>query len=224
MKSNKLPVKIPTFITEKIRDAIVPVKYDIAVRALVACQNIHEAKLYADKADALAAWAKIYQDDQVRIEARRLKLHAYRRMGTLARELQPGSGLINSGGSMPGLLAKLKEFGLSRHNACAASAISKISDKEFRKAIESVTPLTPSAFLRRYPGSSDAWKTIVGQRTSEGLQNFCAFCRKHEPKLLARSLTLSEAKKAKLMATDATEWLDTFDQYLKHETDEDSQK
>ena len=71
------------------RKPLVPVEYERACTALAECQTIDEAKYWDNKADALAAWAKIYNNDQAGLEAKRLKLHAYRRMGEIAREIIP---------------------------------------------------------------------------------------------------------------------------------------
>lgn len=67
----------------------VPVEYETAINALVACRSIDEAKYWSDKSDALAAWAKIYHSDKAAREAKALKLWAFRRMGQLAAELRP---------------------------------------------------------------------------------------------------------------------------------------
>lgn len=87
-KPNVALKKLPVVVREKVDASRLPVQYDEAVKALAACTTIDESKHWADKAEALAAWAKVYKDDQVAIEARRLKLHAYRRMGELAQELE----------------------------------------------------------------------------------------------------------------------------------------
>src|SRR5688572_2684465 len=66
-----------------------PVEYSAAITAIAVCRTIDDGKYWSDKADALAAWAKIYKDDVVAREARSLKLHAYRRIGVLAAEIRP---------------------------------------------------------------------------------------------------------------------------------------
>lgn len=68
------------------RKPLVPVEYEAACNALAQCVDLDEAKYWSDKADALAAWAKIYRDDRISAQAKRLKLKAYRRMGELAAE------------------------------------------------------------------------------------------------------------------------------------------
>src|ERR1700722_7297053 len=82
MSAGKQIAKVP-------RTVPMPVEYVEACKALAACVTIDEAKRWADKAEALAAWAKIYRSDEASVQAARLKLHAYRRMGKLAEEIRP---------------------------------------------------------------------------------------------------------------------------------------
>src|SRR5690606_26149716 len=100
-----------------------PVEYVDACKALQACHEIDEAKYWSDKSDALAAWAKIYRDDETGKLARKLKAHAYRRMGEIAEQVQPTKGVTHKG-SPPGANSLLIEKGLSRGKAYHALRIS----------------------------------------------------------------------------------------------------
>lgn len=208
---------LPKYVQEKIPNANVPVKYDVAVRALTACRNIDEAKHYADKSDALAAWARIYKDEHVKVEAKRLKLHAYRRMGVLAREIRPGTERTGrKGGSIPGPVSLLKEMGLSRNEAQSASLIGAVSNKRFKNAIDLPSPPAPSTFkFKNRKGVSEAWKSLTGA-SGRGypMTGFRGFCRNNDPKKIARALSWSEVEKVREMATEIIEWMDAFDQYL----------
>ena len=207
---------LPTYIQEKVSQAIVPVKYTAAVKALAECRNLNEAKYFSDKADALAAWAKIYQHDEAAIEAKRLKLHAFRRMGILAEEIQPTTQKQKGGkftdGRSPGSTALLMGMGLGRSAAGSISALGRMSDKKFNAAISSKRPRSPSYFRSTHTGRSKAWQRLYASGHSIG--KVMAFMGRTDPKELARGLTASEATKAKEMATEMIEWLDTFDQYL----------
>lgn len=210
--------KLPTYIQEKVAHAQVPIKYTAAIKALAACRSIDEVKYFADKSDALAVWAKIYQNDQVAVEAKRLKLHAFRRMGILATEIQPGRGDNGSkSGGPPGPAGLLRQAGLPGHDAQSATSLSRLSDKKFRAEVESERPHAPSFFRDAFYGSSDSWVVLAGKNGRGSMQSFRAFCRKENPKTIAKSLSPSEAKKAKEMATEIIEWMDTFDQYLPKE-------
>ena len=211
---------LPTYIQERVSSATVPVKYSAAVKALAACRNIDDAKYFSDKAEALAVWAKIYKNDEAKIEAQRLRLHAYRRMGILAREIRPGGAGSNPGrnrGRGPGVMSVLKGVGLAPHQASASSAISKLSEKRFGEIMKSVPPPAPGSFSLKLSGVSDAWKALTGHNGSTAytsMTGFRCFCRKSDPKKLAKSLSAGEVGKAREMITEIIEWADTFDQYL----------
>lgn len=128
------------------RTPLVPVQYETAMAALAECREIDEAKIWSDKADALAAWAKIYHSDEADRQAKLLKLHAYRRMGELAKELRPsgreivacpnfGHGKGAKSQATPGPRSLLMESGLSSSQADAAVRLSKIPGPQFENLI-----------------------------------------------------------------------------------------
>ena len=126
------------------RTPLVPVEYETAVRSLQQCVDLNESKYWSDKADALAAWAKIYQNDEALRKAKMLKLHAFRRMGALAGELKP---LKNAaGGRQPGSIRALTDAGLSYNSAIAARRLASVSNKRFDKILEQ--PKAPSTILQ----------------------------------------------------------------------------
>lgn len=204
--------KLPTYIQEKVSTAIVPIKYVEAIKALEECRNIDDAKYFADKADALAAWAKIYKHNDAVIEAKRLKLHAYRRMGLIASELMPLRKFGGNGGTAPGARSLLMGMGLSKFQAHSISAVTRLPEKKFLAAVDSNTPPSPSFYLSTHTGQSKSWQMLHGRGPSAGMMT--SFCRKYNPKEIARGLTPSEAIKAREMALEITEWMDTFEQYL----------
>jgi len=127
-----------------------PVEYDRALQALVACTRIDEARTWSDKADALAAWARIYQNDQASVLARRLKLHAYRRMGELAEELRPKHP--DAGGPRSLLL----EQGLTMPQASAARCLARMPAPNFARACKD--PASPVTVAQRQSNRRPVWK------------------------------------------------------------------
>lgn len=152
----------------KGRTPLVPIEYEEAINALAKCLTIDEAKYWSDKSDALAAWAKIYHDVDRDVDARRLKLHAYRRMGQIANELRPRgfsygrsekTGSHTFTGAKPGPITLLVEQGLKKSAAQAATSLAKLSENRF-KAISSLTkPPTPlvASYPRFYDQDRAAW-------------------------------------------------------------------
>lgn len=207
------------------RKPLIPIEYEEACKSLAACRTIDDAKYFSDKADALATWAKIYNVDEAGIESRKLKLHAFKRIGDLARELRPSLGCGNRAGNSkrgtpPGPRALLmREHGMAPHNANAAISVSQLSKKKFDDAVNSPRPPSPNFFIKKFARqTSESWNALIGEQGGGlGLSGFRAFCAKHNPKDIARGLTPEESKKASEMVLQAIEWLDTFDQYLKRE-------
>lgn len=192
-----------------------PVEYSEAVRNLVACATIDEAKYWSDKADALAAWAQIYENDQAGLEARRLKLHAYRRMGELAREIRPGGGNPRrGGGAVKGPVSLLVEKGLKTHQANQASAAARMPAKKFDALVSSKQPPVPSSLLPHYRAASEEWKIVSGVHGNSSLMGFAAFCRRYQPKMLAKGLTADERKRAEALIIPVARWLKEFDKAI----------
>lgn len=191
------------------RTPLVPVEYETAIGALQACVTLDESKYWSDKADALAAWAKIYRSDDASRKAKMLKLHAYRRMGELARELGKQSG---------GALPVLQDAGLRGYQARAAMTASRLPVREFNSLVNSEKPPSPSS-LRLYAEgreSSDSWMTLSGrmQGSNNSFTGFRAFVRRHDAKELAHGLTKDEAAIVREGIEEITDWLDEFEQHL----------
>lgn len=215
--------KPPAVMKRDLKNAKLPLIFNEAVKALAACRTLDEAIYFDNKADALAAWAKIHKSDQAGREARALKLHAYRRMGILAEELQPtnrrqvardherGSQFLT--GMRPGAAALLRSSGLSPAAANAAIAVSKASESQFADLISKERPPSPNNARNklRLRGSAAFihWKTGLG--TPRGC---LPFTRKHDPKLFASEFTQDEASTARESAVELMNWLDTFEQHL----------
>jgi hypothetical protein len=190
--------------------------YDDSVKAIVACTTLIKVKYHADRADALKALAQIKKDKRLEIEARQLKLIAYRQAGQLAEELRPtvrGRGFKTvRRGSLPGAQSLLEESGFNHGEAIAALHLRRAPQKTFDALLETPRPPTPlvasQTFLR---DMSKSWAII---RSGSGPIGFRSFCRKHEPKGLARGLASDEADEAAKIAREISDWLDAFEHHL----------
>ncbi len=205
----------------KGRTPLVPVEYETACKALEACLTLDEAKYWRDKADALAAWAKIYGNDKVGRDARRLRLHAYKRMGDLARELRPlrHGGKTAEGlpvGSQPGARALLMETGLNKSQAQSALRVSRMPKKEFDAEVASPRPRSPTTLGTIRPGTSKEYDLfrIVAMSFRACLRkrgDAAQFAMSHVP---AQDVSIIRA-----LCIEVVEWLDTLEQCLPEERD-----
>lgn len=156
-----------------------PVQYEAALKALDACTSLDETKVWNNAADALAAWAKIYNSDEAELKAKRLRLHAYRRMGQLARELRPpgrmkGGGHRGCQGKLPGAISLLQEYGLTKTEAGAANFIAQLPGEQFQRVLE--RPLRPTTVAHHLWGKDPVW--IAFTRTAMTLRGVL---RRHPP-------------------------------------------
>jgi len=189
------------------RTPLVPVEYETAVKSLQACIDLNDAKYWDDKADALAAWAKIYRSDETLRKAKMLKLHAFRRMGELAGELKPLKN--DKGGRQPGAIRALTDVGLSHNSAIAARRLASISDKRFDKILEQ--PKAPSTVLQDLWVRDEAWADFVRTATT-----FRSALRRHTPTAVGVACKANDRYivTARELITEITEWLDSLEQRL----------
>lgn len=207
------------------------VDYMAAVNAIAKCITLDEAKQWSDKADALAAWAKIYRNPQAGKEARRLKLRAFRRMNELAEEIQPRQYLKGPGtkghAQAPGPRALLRAQGLPEFAAQQVRRIGQIPKRRFEQLLASPDPpglIRASLLGRGIAGpsrTSSAWREIVDGRSTAAtsLSRFVRnFCQHHEAGRLAQRLWPTEARAARALASQAAAWLAEFTRQLPRDT------
>lgn len=192
----------------KGRTPLIPVEYETAVKALSECITFDETKYWSDKADALAAWAKIYRNDEVSRKAKMLKLHAYRRMGQIASELRPRTALRNKRGSLPGPFSLLKENGLTTAQASGARTLSGLSEPRFNKLINRENPISPTT--ARYSLQADTHYRDFYR----GAASLRSIMRRHTPAQIIASMSAEEKANAHELVDELTGWLDAFEQRL----------
>jgi hypothetical protein len=132
-----------------------PANYEHAVIALRECAAIDECADWAEKAKALASYARQAEDQELRILAERIRARATRRIGELLREIEPLPGtrtdLEPREGGHPRLTRgqAAAEAGLSEWQRKIALRVANIPEDEFEEAVESNEPLTVTALAER---------------------------------------------------------------------------
>jgi hypothetical protein len=135
---------LPSIAAESAR---LPASYEAAKRALVQCEAADECKDWADRAAALASYARQAKDDELLHMARRIQARALRRAGELLEQIQSAQGARNDqlqDGSLPklGRTDAAREAGFSEHQQKQALRIAAIPENEFEELIESGDPPT----------------------------------------------------------------------------------
>jgi hypothetical protein len=142
--ASTLPV-VPGSPPEKDK---LPDTYIAAVKALSECVRVDEAKDWADKAAALASYAKQAKDRRLLKLAKRIHMRAVRRQGELLKELQPQPGRrtdLQPYGGAPTRLQAATSAGLSRDQMVTAVRVASVPESTFTAAVESENPPTVSA-------------------------------------------------------------------------------
>ena len=132
--------------------AKLPATYFEARNALAKCARIDERKSWADKAAALASYAKQADDVQLLNNAKRIKARAIDRIGELAEEIpaQPGKRTdLEPGGGMSPRSKAANDAGLSPDQLKTALRVHAVPRDEFERQIESDNPPTITELARQ---------------------------------------------------------------------------
>ena len=147
------------------RQARLPEAYETAKRALAACADIDECQDWADRAAALASYAKQAKDTTLRKNAVRIQARAVRRIGELIKLIPPAAGGRPSretgavdgtsfNAHKPGTSSSprkraARSAGLSRRQAVTAVRVSNVPAEAFERQINSTDPPTVSALAEQ---------------------------------------------------------------------------
>ena len=133
-----------------IGDAPLPRTYEAARQALEECSRVDECKDWADKAAALASYARQADDDELYRMARRIQGRAVRRAGELLKAFQTGAKggrPTKNGGGAPTVSqrAAANAAGMSKRQEVTAVRIANLPEGDFEAAVESDAPPTVTA-------------------------------------------------------------------------------
>lgn len=136
------------------RDAQLPARYEAARIAIAECQRIDECQDWADRAAALASYARQADDLELENNCKRIRDRAVRRCGELLKEVEPARGAnqnINDGIDTKVLTRKdvADAAGLSDRQRVTALRVASIPEDEFEAAVESDNPPTASQLAER---------------------------------------------------------------------------
>src|SRR5215510_5997211 len=208
-------------IMARLPPPVLPESYRAAQLALQQCVRIDECRNWADKAAALASYAKQANDSTLRDMATRIQGRAVRREGELLEEIEVSKGgrpKIGAGDrTSSGRFAAATEAGLSRHQAVTALRVANIPSAEFEPAVESANPPTVTELARR--GTATRPKPLVdlGTRTPHEFEAATGLCGaidalvrysgKADLHLAIRGLDKRECGATRKAAHAATQWL-----------------
>lgn len=174
-----LPANLPGIAHAKL-----PATYEAAKSALAECSRIDECMEWANKAEAMASYAKQANDDSLRKMADRIQARAIRRCGELLKQVEPGKGgrpSKNPGDRRPSLEGWVpgtgtnepslegwvpgsrSEFassvGMTEHRKKSALRVAEIPEEQFEHQVESANP--PSVNQLAQQGIRPAPKPLI---------------------------------------------------------------
>ena len=135
--------ELPPSVIKNLAKANLPQVYQRAVAALAECERLDEAASWADKAAALASYARQADDVELENMARRIRARAVRRCGELLKEYD-GRGGKSKNVIAPTFAPTRREAaeaaGLSQSQQTTAARLTAIARPDFEAYVESPRP------------------------------------------------------------------------------------
>jgi hypothetical protein len=147
-------------IAQLATSARLPAAYENAKAHLAECERIDECQNWANRAEALASYARQANDDDLRRMADRIQARAIHRAGALLKQIPPDPGgrpAKTQDGAVPSLTrAQAAEAaGLSERQRKTALRVASVPFEEFERIIESVSPPTITELAERGTAKRD---------------------------------------------------------------------
>lgn len=212
-----------------IDSARLPAVYERAVLALTDCLRIDECQRWANKAEALASYAKQAKDEQLRKMANRIQGRAIARCGELLKQIPPANGartdIEPQEVNLPRLTreAAATEAGMSEHQRKTALRVATFAEQqpeEFERQIESDRPPTVTQLAEQGRQSRPKPLVDLGEiapadyaRATEAqgaLRRFAEYCGAHDPIRIARAFKSHEIASLRQYVSSVDAWLDRF--------------
>jgi hypothetical protein len=208
--------------------APLPAVYEAAQKALAACSKIDECKTWADKAQALASYARQANDDSLRVMAVRIHARAERRAGELLKQIPRGDESTRYGqdGTVPPITRTqaAEEAGLSERQRKTALRIANVPEPEFEAAIGQPNPPTITELAARgtavrpvepptrvyVPDNIPPAPAGQAVKAQTMLREFAAFCGTTNPAAVARACAALDVEALHGYVETIDSWLDRF--------------
>jgi hypothetical protein len=135
-----------------IANARLPQAYEAAKQALANCASVDECKDWADKAAALASYAKQANDEDMMKQATRIRDRAIRRMGEVLKQFddrgRPSENKVDDHRNLSQREAA-ENAGISPHQQKQAVRVANVPAEDFERQVESDKPPTISQLAQQ---------------------------------------------------------------------------
>ena len=204
-----------------ISNAPLPRTYEAAKVALANCTNIDECKDWADKAQAMASYARQANDDSLHQYATRIQQRAVRRCGELLKQFDARgdnnrkieTDATDSFYLPPSQAQVARSAGLSERQQVTAVRVANIPREEFDAVVDGPEPTTVSKLAEmgkrvltepKPAGFNEAIHTIGAMR------RFVEKCREHDAALIAGAVAENDVPEVREYVSALDSWLDRF--------------
>jgi hypothetical protein len=218
LATNPLPEHI------RVSDARLPASYEQAKTALAECSRIDECQEWANKAEALASYARQADDDSLRKLADRIQARAVRRCGELLKQFDGrplnSAKQADGGDALTSRREAAANAGMSKDQQVTAVRVANVPADQFEAAVESETPPTVTALAEAGKQSRVPRAPAVASTAPAGfkqathligvVRNFADFCQKNDPVLVAGGLMNPEVHEVRNFVGVIDGWLDRF--------------
>lgn len=142
-------------------NAQLPASYENAKTALSTCVSIDECQTWADKAAALASYAKQANDDELMKMATRIRDRAIRRAGELIKQIDrpETGGRPKNGMDTLTVSGAARDAGMSKHQQVQAVRVANVPADDFERQVESNTPPTVTKLAQQ--GTKAAPRPVI---------------------------------------------------------------
>jgi hypothetical protein len=209
-----------------VSHARLPVAYEEAKRALAQCSKVDECQDWADKAMAMASYARQSNDETLYKYAERIKARAIRRCGELLRQVPAANGsrtdVEPQEGDHPRLTREqaATDAGLSEHQRKTALRVAAVPESDFAAQVESDSPPTLTELAKQGTaqkprplvdlGGIDPAAYAIATQAQGALREFASFCKKHDPVMVAGAFQPHEFAVIRKYVATVDGWLDSF--------------
>ena len=197
------------------KDARLPDRYSAARDALAACYKLDECQTWANKAEALASYARQAADETLRKYCDRIQARAIRRCGELLKQVPSGQGSRNQYRQADTVTRSeaAQAAGLSERQRATAIRLASIPASEFESRVESDDPpsVTALAEIGRRPMTKRTASADELRAAVHSLTEFVRFTRTHDAAQVGRVIVAETSPtNVRGIVSELDRWLDTL--------------
>lgn len=187
--------------------AKLPVTYVAAKKALAECSRVDECQEWANKAHALASYARQAKDETLRRLAERIQARATRRCGELLKQVPSAARVSRTEIPVLTRTEAARAAGLDKHQQTTAVNVANVPREQFERLVESENPpkVYELAAIGREPRSDRE------QIDVSAIRKFARFCGSTDAASFAASVVDPDMKKElTALIGEIDSWLDQF--------------